>query len=154
MPSVEVYRDEKHVSDRTLTHLRDNLPDIVAKHLSCDDADDSKLTTNDIRVVFHNFGQFDVYQHPLELSILGNAFPSRVANVDERARQIHRDIEELLTPLDVSFFVYVLLGSGGFAGIPEVKSVSTLSFISTIRRRSRECRRCISPYCLSSPTPL
>lgn len=95
--------------------MREVIPVSVAQHLTSVDNIDSIISKSDISVVFHDFGQFDVRECPLEIFVYANHFLNRAANVDERAKLIARDLHECVAGLPChNFFVYVLLGTGGF----------------------------------------
>lgn len=114
MPLVQVYRDKKRIGDELLLQMKDVIPKAVAKRLTSTDPE-ATLSPNEISVVFHDFGQFDVRGCSLEVIIFANHYPNRGADINERARLIARDLHECVAGLPThNFFVYVILGTGGF----------------------------------------
>jgi len=94
---------------------------IVALALDGDEFE-SWLGPTDIEVEFKEIGPYDVSFPPVSLLVLANDYPSRKANLQERASQIARALREHEAFPDDALqttdgFVWVLLCPAGFEHI-------------------------------------
>lgn len=121
MPLVLVHRDFTKISDDFLGSLRGIVPHVVSKILSCETfGDTGKLGPGDISMICHDYGPFDVWEKPLQITIFANHFPERALDLDQKAKEIGKEIFERTygeirgAPDPYDIFVWILLGTGGF----------------------------------------
>jgi hypothetical protein len=84
------------------------LPQIVAENLTCEDEGGS-LTASDVEVEEKEYGPHDINgDFDFSVTIDANLFPSREANLDERARRIEEQLRAIL-PVDLPMKYYIWL---------------------------------------------
>ncbi|MCE9628858.1 MAG: hypothetical protein K8Q91_02560 [Candidatus Vogelbacteria bacterium] len=112
MPVAFVTRDPSKISDGLLLLLRQKLPVIIAQHLS---VPEGALTPEDIELRFMDIGRFDVVKRPLEILIFANDYPTRRESLEKRSQAITDDVSEMAPGRLTNFWVWILLGQGGFS---------------------------------------
>lgn len=112
MPKVLIELNGKFFKDEFINDLARGIRPIVAWALSTQFID-GRLTENDIEVRVDKYGQFDVHNFPLEITVLANDYEQRRENIDERCEKITREVERMGVGRE-EFFVWVLLAAGSF----------------------------------------
>lgn len=93
MPLVLLKRDKEKYSDKNprLRALVSLLPEMIAEALTVEGTP-GELSASDVEVYVSNFGPLDIYNKPIEIVILANEFPERLANLKERLDKITEKI--------------------------------------------------------------
>ncbi|MCX6812211.1 MAG: hypothetical protein NTW79_01120 [Candidatus Berkelbacteria bacterium] len=96
--------------------MHHDLPRIVADALSCGDENGS-LSPKDIEIKFEAQGPHDVDNYDVEILVTAMDFPSRKANIQERAALIADKLLPRIPRLDEKYqiCVFVTLSPAGFA---------------------------------------
>ena len=100
MPLAIVIGKKAVTDHQNITTLVTKIPEIIARYLTCNDLGGS-LTTPEVDVKLETFGQHDISEQDLILTIMATGFPSRIANLKERTEQISTAL--LVTLEDLNF---------------------------------------------------
>jgi len=134
MPFVWVRTEDQWKILRQVEKLVENLPSIVAKALSVPGTE-GELLPNEIEVKVELFGEIregknssgltyvdlrdsaevlkDIHTKNIEIIIWANDYPERAKNLDQRRKQIIKEVRKFIPP-DITGFVWVLLQPGSY----------------------------------------
>lgn len=116
MPLVTVkYREGKVFFPKL---LRQTIPDIVARHLDCDDPNGS-LVPEDIEVIVEHIGDNDLTEYDLMVYIEANDFLTRRLNLGERNKKIAAELSNykpvsVYNLSEVKAYVWTMLHPAAF----------------------------------------
>lgn len=117
MPLVQISRNPEVLPDHRLKDLLEVLPEIVSRGLHTPEAEDGKLTEDDIEVWVRDSHPLDVNTRPLEIIITSNYFPERAKDLDSRrdyiAQSLRMAVPDELIGKQQSF-VWILLCEASF----------------------------------------
>jgi len=114
MPLVVVNKGNCRIPKAEFDGLISYLPVVVATALTTYENPDGKLKPADVEVWVHNPNSHDVGSDKVQIVIFANLYPERAANLDERRKQITRNIRKTFPSLNIYGWVWILLAPGSF----------------------------------------
>lgn len=112
MPLVQVMTS-REISGSEISDLVEAIPHVVARNLNVPGVDGGQLSTKEIDVVIRNNGMFDMVSAECAVVIWANEFPERKANLEERTKNIVRELKGQLQP-GILFYVWIMLAPAAF----------------------------------------